>query len=78
MKAGLVFVCVIQWRLPFLYYAAHMYQKIIGTSGKNHFHEMNGDVGMAEWKLSMKNSRKRTTPATSKEVLHPSLHLSIL
>ena len=20
------------------------------TSGKNHFHEMNGDVGMAEWK----------------------------
>ena len=21
-----------------------------GTSGKNHFHEMNGDVGMAGWK----------------------------
>ena len=20
------------------------------TSGKNHFHEMNGDVGMARWK----------------------------
>ena len=20
------------------------------TSGKNHFHEMNGDVGMAQWK----------------------------
>ena len=31
-------------------YAAHMYQKISGTSGKNHFHEMNGDVGMAGWK----------------------------
>ena len=26
------------------------YQKISGTSGKNHFHEMNGDVGMARWK----------------------------
>ena len=23
---------------------------IICTSGKNHFHEMNGDVGMAGWK----------------------------
>ena len=23
---------------------------IIITSGKNHFHEMNGDVGMAGWK----------------------------
>ena len=23
---------------------------IINTSGKNHFHEMNGDVGMARWK----------------------------
>ena len=22
----------------------------IPTSGKNHFHEMNGDVGMAGWK----------------------------
>ena len=22
----------------------------IYTSGKNHFHEMNGDVGMAQWK----------------------------
>ena len=22
----------------------------INTSGKNHFHEMNGDVGMAGWK----------------------------
>ena len=22
----------------------------IYTSGKNHFHEMNGDVGMARWK----------------------------
>ena len=31
-------------------YATHMYQKISGTSGKNHFHEMNGDVGMAGWK----------------------------
>ena len=41
MKTGLVFVCVIQRRLPFL---------ISGTSGKNHFHEMNGDVGMAGWK----------------------------
>ena len=28
-------------------YAARMYQKISGTSGKNHFHETNGDVGMA-------------------------------
>ena len=26
------------------------YQKISGTSGKNHFHEMNGDVGMAGWR----------------------------
>ena len=34
----------------FFYNAAHMYQKISGTSGKNHFHEMNGDVGMAGWK----------------------------
>ena len=24
--------------------------KSICTSGKNHFHEMNGDVGMAGWK----------------------------
>ena len=32
------------------YYVAQMYQKISGTSGKNHFHEMNGDVGMARWK----------------------------
>ena len=47
MKTGLVFVCVIQYRLPLLY-AAHMYQKISGTSGKN-FHEMNGNVGMAGW-----------------------------
>ena len=31
-------------------YMWHMCQKIIGTSGKNHFHEMNGDVGMAGWK----------------------------
>ena len=23
---------------------------LIITSGKNHFHEMNGDVGMAGWK----------------------------
>ena len=23
---------------------------ILYTSGKNHFHEMNGDVGMAGWK----------------------------
>ena len=22
----------------------------LNTSGKNHFHEMNGDVGMAGWK----------------------------
>ena len=29
-----------------LLYATHMYQ----TSGKNHFHEMNCDVGMAGWK----------------------------
>ena len=49
MKTGLVFVCVIQYRLPLLY-AAHMYKKMSGTSGKNHFHEMNGDVGMAGWK----------------------------
>ena len=34
----------------FLLYVAQMYQKISGTSGKNHFHEMNGDVGMAGWK----------------------------
>ena len=27
-----------------------LYQKISGTSVKNHFHEMNGDVGMAGWK----------------------------
>ena len=26
------------------------YHKISGTSGKNHFHEMNGDIGMAGWK----------------------------
>ena len=26
------------------------YLIIIFTSGKNHFHEMNGDVGMAGWK----------------------------
>ena len=49
MKTGLVFVYMIQYRLPLLY-AAHMYQKISGTSGKNYFHEMNGDVGMAGWK----------------------------
>ena len=24
-------------------------QKINGTSGKNHFYKMNGDVGMAGW-----------------------------
>ena len=30
--------------------AARMYQKISGTNGKNHFHETNGDVGMAGWK----------------------------
>ena len=24
--------------------------KGLATSGKNHFHEMNGDVGMAGWK----------------------------
>ena len=23
---------------------------LLHTSGKNHFHEMNGDVGMAGWK----------------------------
>ena len=50
MKTGLVFVCVIQWRLPFLYATHDMYQKISGTSAKNHFHEMNDDVGMAGWK----------------------------
>ena len=26
------------------------YQNISGTSGKNNFHERNGDVGMAGWK----------------------------
>ena len=31
-------------------YVVNMYQKISGTSGKNHFHKMNGNVGMAEWK----------------------------
>ena len=31
-------------------YVANMYQNISGTSGKNHFHEMNGDVRMAQWK----------------------------
>ena len=34
----------------FFIYVAHMHQKISGTSGKYHFHEMNGDVGMAGWK----------------------------
>ena len=34
----------------FIYMQARMYQKISGTSGKNNFHEMNGDVGMAGWK----------------------------
>ena len=24
--------------------------QVYSTSGKNHFHEMNGDVGMAGWK----------------------------
>ena len=58
MKIGLVFVCMIELRLPFLY-VTHMYQKISGTSGKNHFHEMNGDVGMAGRKRSMKNSKNK-------------------
>ena len=26
------------------------YGSTLYTSGKNHFHEMNGDVGMAQWK----------------------------
>ena len=31
----------------FLYMLHTCSKKISGTSGKNHFHEMNGDVGMA-------------------------------
>ena len=27
-----------------------LYWVLLITSGKNHFHEMNGDVGMAGWK----------------------------
>ena len=27
-----------------------LYCMLHNTSGKNHFHEMNGDVGMAQWK----------------------------
>ena len=46
MHAQLV---LIQQRLPF--YVAHMHpQTVSGTSVKNHFHEMSGDVGMAGWK----------------------------
>ena len=28
----------------------NFYWLLYNTSGKNHFHEMNGDVGMARWK----------------------------
>ena len=55
-----------------------LYQKINGTSGKNHFHEMNGDVGMQGGSKVQKIARTRTTPAISKEVIHPSLHLCII
>ena len=52
MKTGLVFCMsdTIETAFIIIKYAAHMYQKNSGTSGKNHFHEMNGDVGMAGWK----------------------------
>ena len=50
----------------------------IGTSGKNHFHEMNGDVGWQGGSKVQKIAGTRTTPAISKEVLHPSLHLSFI
>ena len=51
MKTGLVAICMHDTiETAFFYNAAHMYQKISGTRGKNHFHEMNGDVGMAGWK----------------------------
>ena len=49
MKTGLVLMRH-TIETAFFIYAARMYQKISGTSGKNHFHEMNGDVGMAGWK----------------------------
>ena len=32
------------------YDSAQKLPNLYNTSGKNHFHEMNGDVGMAQWK----------------------------
>ena len=37
-----------QWNRCFYWLPMHP-QRISGTSGKNHFYEMNGDVGMAGW-----------------------------
>ena len=45
MKTGLVCICMRdKIETAFIICGTH-YQKISGTSGKNHFHEMNGDVG---------------------------------
>ena len=33
-----------------IFYVNNLNVSVYITSGKNHFHEMNGDVGMARWK----------------------------
>ena len=35
---------------PTYYHFVTKHSSALYTSGKNHFHEMNGDVGMAGWK----------------------------
>ena len=56
------------------YYVVHMHpQKISGTS-VNFFYEMNGDVGMEGWKLSMNNSRNKNNSMqllARKSYIHP-------
>ena len=53
-----------------------MHQKISGTSGKNHFHEMNGDVdGRMEVKYEKYLEQEQLQLLARKSYIHPYIFL---
>ena len=48
--SSLLVSTILLYRFTYVWSDMQLDKIIIHTSGKNHFHEMNGDVGMAGWK----------------------------